>query len=333
MALIDYANKVIYWDEVNWTWLPHVTLRESKNYFLVLRGVGSFPVKCAEDVTKLLIREGYCLSPLQDLGVSEVSRGTFIFSGLIYTLNNKPSLSTLISKISGLSNSWINRKISHKGVIPRSLFNELTQCTTKLEYKGKVYSGYGELALELGISPSYMYKNLAKGKTIEEILEKHTQRYITDHLGNQFISQKDMLNQWGIPLYTYRSRILLGWSLKKTLSTPSKKIREVQEYKDFKGKVFPSASSLVKEYGISLGTLFRYLDKGGTPEELTYSLFQKSKEGSKFKDHLGNGFPTRAEMLGFYGVKPATFSQRLRLGWSLGEALTGKRKKKIKSNK
>lgn len=77
MALIDYSNKVIYWDEVNWQWLPFVNVRESGNCSLVLRGVGSFPVECAEDATKILNGIGYCLSSLHDLGIFEVSKGSF----------------------------------------------------------------------------------------------------------------------------------------------------------------------------------------------------------------------------------------------------------------
>ena len=38
-------------------------------------------------------------------------------------------------------------------------------------------------------------------------------------------------------------------------------------------------------------------------------------------------------MVDYYGVRQPTFLKRLSLGWSLEEALTGKRKKKIKSNK
>lgn len=30
MALIDNVNKVIYWDEVNWQWLPFVRIKDGK---------------------------------------------------------------------------------------------------------------------------------------------------------------------------------------------------------------------------------------------------------------------------------------------------------------
>lgn len=333
MALVDYKNKVIYWDEVNWQWLPFVNARDSGNCSLVLRGVGSFPVECVEDASKILKGIGYCLSSLHDLGIFEVSKGAFLYKEGIYCLSSKSSMITLISNISGMSKPWVTKRISDKGVISKSLFNELAQGVTKLEYNGKVYSSYHALASDLGISSSYMYRGLSEGRTVEDVVKKHNLRCVTDHLGNKFNTQKAMLNYWGISEYSYRTRINKGWSLERALSTPSKTNRKVQEYSDFKGNIFSSATSLAKEYGVSTSTILKYLDMGRTSEEITYSLFQKSKKVSSIKDHLGNEFTTQSEMVEYYGLKLETFINRHRKGWSLEEALTGKRKKKNKSIK
>ena len=85
---------------------------------------------------------------------------------------------------------------------------------------------------------------------------------------------------------------------------------------------------MAKEYGISLPTIIKLLEEGKTSEEVTYQLSQKS-----IKDHLGNSFPTTTKMTEHYGVHISTFLNRQHRGWSLEEALTGNRKKKIKSNK
>lgn len=328
MALVDYQNKVIYWDEVNWKWLPFITVRGSGNCSLVLRGVGSFPLECAEDATKILKGVGYCLSSLHDLEIFEVSKGAFLYKEEIYCLSSKSSMLSLISNISGMSKPWITKRISDKGVISKSLFNELARGVTKLEYSGKVYSGYSALASDLGISSTYMYRGLSKGRTVEDIVKKHNLRCVTDHLGNRFTTQKAMLNHWGISEYSYRTRINKGWSLERALSTPTKTNRKVQEYRDFRGNIFSSATSIAKEYGVSTSTILKYLDMGRTSEEITYILFQKSKKVSSIKDHLGNEFTTQSEMVEYYGVKPATFINRRRKGWSLEEALTGKRKER-----
>ena len=178
-----------------------------------------------------------------------------------------------------MSKPWVTKRISDKGVISKSLFNELAQGVTKLEYNGKVYSGYSALASDLGISSSYMYRGLSKGRTVEDVVKEHNLRCVTDHLGNKFNTQKAMLNHWGISEYSYRTRINKGWSLERALSTPSKTNRKVQEYSDFKGNIFSSATSMAKEYGVSTSTILKYLDMGRTSEEITYSLFQKSQKG------------------------------------------------------
>ena len=334
VALVDFQNKVIYWDKVNWQWLPFVNLRQSGNYYFVKDGKGTL-VTCADDVVSLLAELGFLLSLIQNLGVLEISRSTFLYNCRVYTLSNtNPSLSTLISNISGMSKSWSTRNLATKGVISKNQFSRLVVGITKgVEYNGKVYSSYSSLSKELGISHAHISRYLYKGMSIEEIVEKYNSKYVTDHLGNKFNTRKDMLKHWGISSTSYQDRINRGWSMEKSLATPTKNIRRPQEYTDFKGNVFPNATSMAKEYGVSLVTLLKLLDKGNTPEEATYLLSQRSSKRGNYVDHLGVKFSSRAEMLKTYGVNYATFYKRMENGWSLEEALTGKRKKKVKSNK
>lgn len=42
---------------------------------------------------------------------------------------------------------------------------------------------------------------------------------------------------------------------------------------------------------------------------------------------VGSCFPTKSKMSAHWGISKSTFDGRLRRGWSLEEALTGKRKK------
>ena len=84
---------------------------------------------------------------------------------------------------------------------------------------------------------------------------------------------------------------------------------------------------MAKEYGVSLVTLLKLLDKGKTSEEATYLLSQRNSKRGNYEDHLGVKFSSRAKMFEAYGVNSATFYRRMENGWSLEEALTGKRKK------
>ena len=334
MALVDYQNKVIYWDGVHWQWFPFVNLRSSGNYYFVKNGKGTL-VKCAENVVRLLNGLGFKLSLIQNLGVFEISRSTFLYDCRVYTLSNtNPSMSTLISLISGMSKSWSTRRIASKGVISKNQFSRLASgITNEIVYNGKVYSSHASLARELGISHAHISRYLSQGMSIEDIVEEYNSKYVTDHLGNKFNTRKDMLKHWGISSTTYQDRLNRGWSMEKSLSTPTKKKRQPQEYTDFKGNIFPTATSMAKEYGVSLVTLRKLLNKGNTPEEATYLLSQRTSKRGEYVDHLGVKFSSKAKMLETYGVNYATFYKRMENGWSLEEALTGKRKKNIKSNK
>ena len=328
MALVDFQNKVIYWDEVNWQWLPFVNLRQSGNYYFVKDGKGTL-VTCADDVVRLLAELGFQLSLIQNLGLFEISRSTFLYNCRVYILSNtNPSLSTLISNISGMSKSWSTRNLATKGVISKNQFSMLVVGITKgVEYKGKVYSSHSSLAKELGISHAHISRKLSEGMSIEEIVEKYNSKYVTDHLGNKFNTRKDMLKHWGISPTSYQDRLNRGWSMEESLTTPIKKKRISQEYTDFKGNVFPTATSMAEEYGVSIVTLLKLLNKGKTPEEATYLLSQRTSKRGEYVDHLGVKFSSRAKMLETYGVNSATFYKRIEHGWSLEEALTGKRKK------
>ena len=328
MALVDFQNKVIYWDEVNWQWLPFVNLKKSGNYYFVKDGKGTL-VTCADDVVKLLTDLGFCLSLIQNLGVFEISRSTFLYDCNSYSLSNtNPSLSTLISNISGMSKSWSTRNIATKGIISKNQFSKLVAGITKgVEYNGKVYSSYSSLAKELGISHAHISRKLSEGMSIEGIVDEYNSKYVTDHLGNKFNTRKDMLKYWGISPTSYRDRLNRGWSMEESLTTPIKKKRIPKEYTDFKGNTFPTATSMAKEYGVSLVTLLKLLDKGKTSEEATYLLSQRNSKRGNYEDHLGVKFSSRAKMFEAYGVNSATFYRRMENGWSLEEALTGKRKK------
>ena len=82
---------------------------------------------------------------------------------------------------------------------------------------------------------------------------------------------------------------------------------------------------------MSSTTLLRMLDVGKSTEEVTHFLSQRVVQrlkGITCLDHLGNSYPTKSEMLAYWGMSKSTFDGRLRRGWSLEEALTGKRKER-----
>lgn len=196
MSLIDNQNKVIYWDEVNWQWLPFLA-KERNGKFYLIKDKKRFPVKCQKDVVSLIKSFGFCLSPIQDLGIVEVSAGYFLYNGVLYSTGTpKTGIIKLISIISGNSLSKIHNEIKGKGVLSRGILEELLSRDT-VEYKGKVYKSLRNLAENLNVPYSYMRNHLSKGNTIDEIVKMYVPRTISDHLGNQFDSVSSMLKYWG----------------------------------------------------------------------------------------------------------------------------------------
>lgn len=337
MPVIDNQNKVIYWDGVNWGWLPYVKTDTGKQYYFVKDGK-RVPVNCKKDVSNALSVLGFRLEPIQSLGVTEVSAGSFLYNGKIYKAgSSRIGIVKLISLIAGRKRTGAYAQLSSKGVVSKNLFKELVSKnltpipdrSKSIKHSGKSYRSFRSLSIELGIPSKYLRERVAEGKTIEEAVEMYKPRTVTDHLGVSYDSLAEMSEKWGISLGVYYRRENKGWSLKKILTTPAKAgYKRGKEYTDFKGKVYSSAVSISKEYGISTVTFKKLLSEGKTSEEITKELSQQV-----IKDHLGNVYPSFVKLADAYGVDASVFRNRQKRGWSLEEALTGKRKKKIKSNK
>lgn len=330
MALVDYNNKVIYWDEVNWQWLPYVRVNLQGRCHVVKDGYCLF-VNCQDNAVNALKGLGFSMLPLKHLGIIEIYNGAFLYNGVLYQLNRaKSNILSLVSLITGKSKNWITKRLEGEGVLSEDILRRLVSEAEPIHYRGRLYNSYHSLAKALNISYTYLYNNLDKGKSIEDIVNNYSPKVteVTDHLGNKFSSLKSMLSYYNITKSAYLRRELRVWSLKEILTTPVERRGDGKECYDFKGKVFTSLTSLAREYGVSRPTLLKLLGEGKTTEEVTYQLSQKS-----VKDHLGNSYPTYTKMAKHYGVNVSTFFNRKYKGWSLEEALTGKRKKNIKSNK
>lgn len=335
MALLDTLNNIIYWDEVNWQWLPYVSTKVNRGKLVTrLKRNGSYTSKISREIViQFLIDKGYSFRSLESIGVVEVSLGCYLYKGKVYQRDGGHPLknfSTFLSMISGKSQTYIFNYLNGRGVLSNLHLGELFSTQKVLEYKGKVYKSQLEFVKEYGFSRTYFVKCLDKGMSLDEIVSnyKDFKEGRVDHLGKEFKTEKEMAQHWGISLEVYKGRRRSGWSLKDSLTTPTR-ARSLKEYKDFKGRVFSSAKSMAKEYKVSSTTLLRMLDSGKSTEEVTRLLSRRvaqKRRGVACSDHLGNSFPTKSEMLANWGMSKSTFDGRLRRGWSLEEALAGKRK-------
>ena len=337
MALIDYSNKVIYWDEVNWHWLPYITYRKTKNNVVCIlkyRGITE-EVNSWEDVPNFLIRMGYSLQPLSKLGITELSLGVYMYKGSIYyEKGRKPikTLSKLLSLMSGKPQDNMSAQLRGLGVLNEKRVRDLVS-EKSLNFRGKVYSSYSKLARRYGVSHTTLLKRVREGTSLEDIISEYENTKIVDHLGKEYKTEKEMFTAWSITRNAYAHRRDLGWSLEDILTTPVRSVRSKDNWVDFNGKAFPSLTAMCKEYGVSRESITLYMKEGMSPGDAIKGMLSRRNSRSNVTDHLGNEFSSYTKMLEHWGVYGSTFRYRMENGWSLEEALTSKNLYKRKSEK
>lgn len=143
----------------------------------------------------------------------------------------------------------------------------------------------------------------------------------TDHLGNRFNSIKGMCKHYNISVNTYNTRVKLGWSVEKILTTPVKAIKLKEIVKDHLGNTFASVSAMCRHYNINVYT---YKDRIESGWDLGRALTTPTEQSKVCcTDHEGNKFESIAQMCRHWGVTVSTFRNRVyRDGLSLEEALT-----------
>lgn len=286
MALIDNQNKVIYWDEVNWQWIPFIIVSGKElKVRLPRRGSNTYvSINSKEEALDCLSKGGYSLHPLSTLGIIELTEGCYFYSGKVYKNENRvlTSLPSLLAKISGSHTAYVHRSLEGIGVLSES--------------------------------------------QLKKIVDNFQERRMVDHLGNKFRTVEEMAKHWGIFLRAYNKRRDRGWSLERILTTPVRGTPEAKECVDFKGNVFPSLQSMAKEYEVSHASILYHIRKGKTSAEALKHLLTEGKNKRKVTDHKGSSFSSNTEMAKYYNVNLDTFRDRIKRGWSLEEALTGKKK-------
>ena len=240
MGLVDYSNKVIYWDEVNWQWLPFVQIHVRKtkvSLILQYKGV-RISVHSKKEVIDFLGSKGFILTPISNLGILEVSLGSYLYNGNIYNQDGvRPikSLPVLLSVISEKSKQLMFKNLEGVGVLSKEQLERIVSKGKCIEFRGKVYKSYSELSRDYGFSIAYLSKWLSKGMSLEEIVNNYKgKKAVVDHLGNKYSCLGDMLNSWGISLKSYKSRLSSGWSLEKNLTTPTE---EEMSYNTFRNRL------------------------------------------------------------------------------------------------
>lgn len=190
------------------------------------------------------------------------------------------------------------------------------------DHLGNEYNSITEMCRSYGIKRTEYYKRLKRGWSLEETLTREVKnrgecrrKKCKDHLGNEYNSRDELCKAYGISYNTFKSRIALGWSLEKALTTP---LSNGKKCKDHLGNTYNSISEMCEAHNIHRRTFKYRLKHGCTLEE----ALTKNLKNCKCKDHLGNEYNTITEMCDAYNIHQNTFRYRLKHGCTLEETLT-----------
>jgi hypothetical protein len=215
------------------------------------------------------------------------------------------------------------------------------------DHLGNEYDNQKLLCEAYGINDATFRRRLKMGWSMENVLTTPVQntevetrgceqisgqvdkKYI-DHLGNEYLSQKDMCNAYDIDPSTFRDRLKRGWSLEKALTSPITQIRLKEDgisrpvkdltCNDHLGNTYSSFSEMCRAYGKASRTVRDRLKKGCDLQTALTAQYAVSGETST--DHLGNTYLSFADMCRAYGKNPTTVKGRLKRGCDLERALT-----------
>lgn len=185
------------------------------------------------------------------------------------------------------------------------------------DHTGKTWPSVTAMCKAWGITTALYYGRLKCNYSTEDALtlpiteQPKNSKTITDHEGNEFASVSDLCKYWGIGRSTYNARRKNGWSVKKALTTPCKKINsmEKQEWTDHLGNKFESLNAMCKAHGVTHHTFRTRMQKLGwsLEEALNPNITIHNNET---KDPFGNVFPTSRDMYNYYNITESIYKYR-----------------------
>lgn len=178
-----------------------------------------------------------------------------------------------------------------------------------MEYKGKPYKSFEDLARKVGLNSSTIRTRMKAGYTLEEAIERGTKEI--EYNGNLHTSFEDLANQVGVNSATIRSRMKLGYSLEGAIALGSKE--EIQVFHN----TFKTLKELTDYYGLDYNHFSVLLSLGKTYEEAVTYMLSKEKIALD-----GVEYETLTDLCNEYGISGNVVRNRICKGYSLREAVT-----------
>ena len=215
--------------------------------------------------------------------------------------------------------------MDEKKINQYKIYNNLRHIIT--DHMGNTFSSKKELCKAYGINYNTYISRERCGWPQKKIFEgkicNKSTNAITDHLGNQFASKKEMCETYNIPYSTYISRMQHGWTQKEALTfatyaSPQNIIT------DHLGNRFTSIKEMCKHYNVSPDVYSKRIKNGWTQEK----ALTKNKSVT---DHLGNQFASIKEMCEYYDINYDMYFKKINKGYTLEEILvTNSKRRQVK---
>lgn len=226
-----------------------------------------------------------------------------------------------------------------------------------IDHEGRHFSRVKDMAAFWGLYPELLSARYRSGLSIKDCLtrpcrsQKNTReksKGCFDHLGKWFSSQVERGRWWHKDANLVRARIRGGMSVERALTCPDRWIRlreklirqgifsdtkkerkTVKEHagissRDHLGNTFISLAAMCRFWKKDPRIVWYRLEAGWSIKDALTKPFTPANQRNRTwcRDHLGRAFISQKEMARAWGVSIHTFRGRVKLGWSIEDALT-----------
>lgn len=197
---------------------------------------------------------------------------------------------------------------------------KVEKCT---DYNGYEYKSVAAMCRHYNVPKEYYYTKIKLGYSQRDALKRVYGKDITikDHLGNVYVSMKEMCDHYGVSLWAYKNRIM-KMSVEDAL-TAAAKIPHRHECIDHLGNVFPSQSAMCIYWKLPKSTFASRMAKGYSLKDTLTMPRNNPRKAGPYVDHKGNVYKSLRDMCSTYGISVDVYKYRRNVSnLSIEEALT-----------
>jgi len=196
-----------------------------------------------------------------------------------------------------------------------------------VDHCGRLFSSVKEMCTFHNVLACTYRFRLKSGFTLEQALSDN---YLgsddlnarLDHSSKSFKSVKEMCSHYGISVGGYYARLRQGYTKEQALT---KELRgDLVKCVDHNGMEFSSADAMCKHHNVQPQTYGSRIRRGYTLEQALTGKGIRKTISVTCKDHKDNEFPSVKAMCDYYGIDESNYYVRLKRGYTLEQALTGK---------